>query len=346
VNATRPPAFLTALAGNAAVLLAGELVIRTWLESPSVAVPVARFEWAFPPHARLVSSSEGHSVRRTNSMGLLDDELREPRPACRVLLVGDSYAEALEVPKDSCFADVAERSLPGTEIVNAGLSGRSPLDYAEWIETQGAQLNPDVIVVEISDARLTWLLQPAALKRLASPPVPGVNEPAPVESAPRRFMRQCMRRSALVTLAWRRLTLLAADQGAALSRRFNATRGRSAPTVSGVDDPRLPAILDGLHTRIARHAPRVVYLYIPHLEYFAPGVPETNPEVARLLGDLCARRGAGFLDAADAMRAEFLRTGQPVHGFPNSVVGSGHINAAGHRVVGEALARVLAEGTP
>jgi hypothetical protein len=230
--------------------------------------------------------------------------------------------------------------------VNTGLSGRSPLDYAEWIETQGARLDPDVIVIETSDSHLSWLLKPEALRRLASPPAPGVIEPPPGESAPRNFLRQCMRRSALVTLAWRRLKLLAAEQGATLSRRFNATRGGGAPAARDVDDPRLPAILDSLQSRYARHARRVVYLYIPHLDYFAPDAPQSDPRVARLLGNLCTRRGATLVNAADAMRAEFRRTGQPVHGFPNSVMGSGHINAAGHRVVGEVLARALAEGTP
>jgi len=337
-----------ALAGIAAVLAAGELVVRTFLESPSVAVPVARLEWAYPPHVRIVHSSEGYSVRRTNSQGMFDDEPRATPPARSVLLLGDSYAEALQVPAGRAFADVAERALPGTEIVNAGVSGHSPLDHAEWLETVGDSLRPDVIVIEFSDANLDLMLTPAALRRFASPPAPGVLGTPPAESGLRRGLREVLRRSALATLTWHRLKLLGAEQKSALSRRFNAT-GASAharPQAAAVVDPRLPALLDSLHTRIARHAPHVIYLYIPHLDYFAPGQPESDPALTRVVAELCARRGAAFLDAAGAMRSEFRRTGQPVHGFANSVVGSGHINAAGHRVVGEALARTIAEVAP
>jgi lysophospholipase L1-like esterase len=348
VRPPRPRSILLATAGIAAILVLGEWVVRTTLESPSVTVPVARFGWAYPPFARVVHSSEGYSVRHTNSLGLFDRELRVPRPARRVVLLGDSYAEALQVPEGQGFADVAERLLPGTEIVDAGVSGHSPLDHAEWLETTGDSLAPDVIVVEISDANLDLMLTPDALRRYGSPPVPGAPAVVPPEKGLRGLVRWVLRHSALATVSWRRLKLLAAEQKGALSRRFNATVAarRARPQAAAIADPRLPAMLDSLHTRIARHARHVVYLYIPHLDYFAPGVPESDPALGRLLADLAHRRGATLLDAAGAMRAEFLRTGQPVHGFANSVMGSGHINAAGHRVVGEALARVLAELGP
>jgi hypothetical protein len=174
--------------------------------------------------------------------------------------------------------------------------------------------------------------------------VPGRIEPPPVETGPRLVMRQVLRRSALATLCWRRIKLLAAEQRSALSRRFNATLAQSTRAAApAAEDPRLPAILDTLNARAERVAPQVLYLYIPHLEYFLPGCPESRPETRRLLAAFAARNHVRIVDTADAMRAEFERTGQPMHGFANSVIGSGHINSAGHRVVGGVLARVLAE---
>lgn len=331
------------MACTAAVLLAGELVVRTFVESPSVTVPVARFEWAYPPNVRVVHSSEGYSVRRTNSRGMFDDELRVPRPARRVLLLGDSYSEALQVAKGEAFADVAERLLPGTEIVNAGISGFTMLDKTEWLEIHGAELTPDVVVIQVADANLDHVLRPAALKRLASPPVVGVFEGVKPEYGLRRAVRIVLRRSALATLCWRRLKLLGVEQRAALSRRFNesAAARKAAQSVPAGEDPRLSVVLDSLGVRNARRAPEIVYLYIPHIEYFEPGCPESRPAVTRVMEEFAARQGARFVNTSDVMRAEFLRTGQPVHGFANSVMASGHLNAAGHRVVGEALARAL-----
>ena len=78
----------------------------------------------------MVHSSEGYSVSTTNALGFFDDELRTPRPRLRALLLGDSYSEALQVPRKQNFSSVAERLVPGLEVVNSGLSGRSPGEYA------------------------------------------------------------------------------------------------------------------------------------------------------------------------------------------------------------------------
>jgi lysophospholipase L1-like esterase len=336
---------LVALGGTLLVLVLGEAVVRTWIQSPSAALPDARFGWRYVPGATIVYSSEGHSVRRTNSLGLLDDEPRVPRPRVRALLVGDSYAEALSVPRGRSFAEVVERLDPDVDVVNAGISGSDLLDRADWLDLHAGALRPDVIVVQLTDGNLDVLLDAAHRARMAHPPVPGVQEPAEVESGAQRLVRVVMRRSALATASLRRLDLLVADQRARLSRRFREAGPRAAagdPRAVGTD-PRLPAVLDSLHVRIARHAPRVVYVYIPHLQYFTRGAPRTYPGVAALLHDFAARESVALIDGAGPFRAEFARTGQPVHGFSNSVMGTGHLNAAGHRVLGEALARELAE---
>lgn len=341
----RSRSILLALAGIAVVLLGGEVVVRLLLASPSPVEPSARFEYQYRPFTRVVTSYEGYSVQRTNSLGLFDDELRVPRPARRVLLVGDSYAEGLQVPHDSAFAAVAERLLPGTEIVNAGQGGASLLDDVEWVELHGPAIAPDVIVLEVADANLELLLKPATLARFASPPRPGVIEPPPVLHGFDRLLFEARRNSALFTLASRRLKLLLNEQRTDLSRRFRESKARKVVRLQtvAVNDARMPGILDTLYQRLAKFASHVVIVYVPNLDYFSPGLPESDPRLAHLLRDVCARHGGTLLDAGAAMREEFRRTGQPLQGFPNSVVGQGHINVAGHRVVGELLARALAE---
>jgi hypothetical protein len=101
--------------------------------------------------------------------------------------------------------------------------------------------------------------------------------------------------------------------------------------------------MDALHRRIAAHAPRLVYLYIPSVDYFGPRFDYGEPRVAAFYHAFAARNGVTLVDPLDEFRAEFARTGQPLHGFSNSVMGSGHLNVVGHRVVGERLARAIAE---
>jgi hypothetical protein len=108
-------------------------------------------------------------------------------------------------------------------------------------------------------------------------------------------------------------------------------------------DPRLPALVDTLHRRIAARAPRLVYLYIPAVDYFGARPAYGDPQAAAFFHAFALRHHVTLVDPFEGFRAEFARTGQPLHGFPNSILGRGHINAAGHRVLGERLARAIRE---
>jgi lysophospholipase L1-like esterase len=333
---------LTAVLGVALVLVAGELVARQWLISPSVTVHSERYGWVYPPHVRVVQCVEGWSVARTNSLGLLDDEPRVPRAPLRALLLGDSYAAALQVGRRDNYQSVAERCLPGLEVVNAGSVGKMPLDYANWLADQGSRLAPDIVVVQVDDGDLNDLLAPSGLARLDRPPPARAAAGAPSRESPMPTWRSLARRSALATAIWQRVRLIATDREAHPTRPFHpglTATARRDPFA----DPRLPAVLDSVQRRLAAHAPRLIYLYLPTVDYFASRATCREGGGAAVWRAFAARNHVTLVDMFEPFRDEFERTGQPLHGFPNSVVGRGHINAAGHRVTGERLARAIAE---
>jgi hypothetical protein len=314
-----------------------EVVVRLWLVSPSIVLPDARYNWVYPPRARIVNSAEGWSIRYTNSMGLLDDELRVPRARVRAVLLGDSFTEAVQVAHRDDFSLVAERRVPGLEVVSVGYSGRSPVEYAEWLEEYGSRLAPDLVIVQVDDVNPGELLAPEAQARLAAaaPPPSG---PKP-EGRLARLLREVARSSSLVTVAERRAQLLAKQ----LREARASTRGPA--WVSPAADPRLPALMDALHRRIAARAPKVLYVYIPGVDYFGPRFGYADPRAAAFYHAFAARNRVTLVDPLEAFHAEFARTGQPLHGFQNSVLGKGHLNPAGLRVLGEQLARAVAEAT-
>jgi len=320
--------------------------VRLWLISPAASVADARYGWVLLPHARIVNSIEGWSVRYTNSMGVLDDELRVPRARVRAVLLGDSFTEALQVAQDVDFGSVAEQRMPGLEVVSVGYSGRSPVEYADWLEEYGPRLAPDIVVVQVNDWDLADVVSPISLARQAAV-ARGVAVPtaaAEVGGPHLRLWRQLQRNSALLAAAWRRMKQLATDERAQLAKRFHgAGASAAAPAWPLGADPRLPALMDALHRRIAAHAPKLIYLYLPGVDYLGPHFGSLEPQVAAFYRAFAARNQVTLVDPLDEIRAEFARTGQPLHGFPNSVMGCGHMNAAGHRVVGERLARAIAE---
>jgi lysophospholipase L1-like esterase len=72
------------------------------------------------------------------------------------------------------------------------------------------------------------------------------------------------------------------------------------------------------------------------------GVPDLGYPVRRLL-HIASVRDLPALNLVLIMAAEAERSGSPLHGFDNSIVGFGHWNADGHRIAGQAAADALCQ---
>ena len=94
---------------------------------------------------------------RVNSQGLRDREHAKEKPpgTLRVAVLGDSYAEALQVPAADAFWSVAERGLQGcaaaggrrVEFINFGVSGFSTARELITLRRRVWQYAPDVVVL-------------------------------------------------------------------------------------------------------------------------------------------------------------------------------------------------------
>jgi len=90
---------------------------------------------------------------KINSLGLRDRERTVEKPAgmSRVLLVGDSYIEALQVPVEDALGSLLESRLKanGTavEVVNAGVSGYGTAGELLWFREIGHRFDPDLVLL-------------------------------------------------------------------------------------------------------------------------------------------------------------------------------------------------------
>ena len=85
------------------------------------------------PHTEGWWKREGEAFVRINSAGLRDREHAMPKPdhVLRIAVLGDSFAEAMQVPMEDTFWAVAEREIRTCtamvgrepEIINFGVSG-------------------------------------------------------------------------------------------------------------------------------------------------------------------------------------------------------------------------------
>ncbi|HLL76902.1 MAG TPA: SGNH/GDSL hydrolase family protein [Pyrinomonadaceae bacterium] len=110
------------------------------------------------PGARGVYRKEGESYVEINSAGLRDREHAREKPAgtLRIAVVGDSYAEALQVPVDQAFWAVAERKLNEecdalagrrVEVLNFGVSGYGTAQELITVRRHVFDYSPDVVLL-------------------------------------------------------------------------------------------------------------------------------------------------------------------------------------------------------
>ncbi|MCA1615456.1 MAG: SGNH/GDSL hydrolase family protein [Acidobacteria bacterium] len=113
--------------------------------------------FALRPGAEGWYRKEGESYVRINSEGLRDREHAKQKPpgTLRVAVVGDSYAEALQVEQRDAFWAVAERelrqcpALAGREVeaVNFGVSGYGTAQELLTVRQHVFQYSPDIVLL-------------------------------------------------------------------------------------------------------------------------------------------------------------------------------------------------------
>jgi hypothetical protein len=116
--------------------------------------------YALEPGAEGWQTKEGRAYVRINSDGLRDREHSKQKPAntLRVALLGDSYAEALQVDWKDAFTPLLERQL-GTcpaaagravEVVNFGVSGYSTAQELLTLRERVWAYSPDVVLLLVT----------------------------------------------------------------------------------------------------------------------------------------------------------------------------------------------------
>lgn len=100
---------------------------------------------------------EGHALVRINADGMRDraHSLAKPPDALRIAVLGDSYAEAFQVPAEEAFWSVLERELGScpalagraVEVLNFGVAGYGTAQELLMLRERAWRYQPDVVVL-------------------------------------------------------------------------------------------------------------------------------------------------------------------------------------------------------
>jgi len=325
--------------------LVGELVVRNFVHAPPERSLDPDFGPGPRPHSLVIESREGFARHRIDSAGRFDRSLSTPVDR-RVLLLGDSFSVGQQVAHGERFSERVEEALEGVEVVNHAAPGWYPPYYTAWIRSHDVS-RYDAVVIQLSEGDLFELHRPdrVSVEREGDDGWELVMKGFPVRpSRLQQWSRWLSARSALYDFTRQRIRLLAEQERSRLASRLGGSDARAATV--GASSRKVPEdavdVLTALDHMAREHHDTIVYLYVPRPTYDRAGHVLEWPEARAAFQEFARRSGAVFVDPTDRIQAAFERTGRPLHGFHNSVIGEGHLNSLGHRVVGDALADELA----
>ncbi len=277
----------------------------------------------------VVHSSEGFSRSRTNRFGHFDSDTSMPARADGVLVVGDSFTEARQVPLSARFTERLQVET-GRPVYNVGHSGWSPVNASAFLEAETANFAPSATFVQISGNDVADFFDK---RRLRLREVDGSfqidSKQRPLRVAGwRRLVRHSVLAESLIMAGAAVLFSgdgEAGDAGGNACERMTDKQARAARWVVG---------------QLARAPIPPALLYLPSLDYRA-GCRDVCVVARNEFALAALDAGIAFIDTTPGLCAAFERTGQPANGFWNTRPGTGHLNELGHRVVAETIAHYL-----
>lgn len=153
--------FLLVLIGTLLGLLVTEVFLRVIGYSSPVFYSVDENRGAvLTPNMKGWYRKEGATYIEINSDGLRDEEhaVAKPENTVRVAVIGDSYAEALQVSLNETFWKVMQQKLSGcnafggkqVEVINFGVSGYGTAQEYLTLKEQVWKYSPDIVLLAVT----------------------------------------------------------------------------------------------------------------------------------------------------------------------------------------------------
>jgi hypothetical protein len=286
---------------------------------------------------------------------LVDGEVATPfLDGTSVVVVGDSHSEARQVDDDQNFISVAERQLRQSgrpvDLHNLGQNGFTVPDYIFLAPLLEQRYHPSVTVIEIwvKNFDVANTFDSSQSNHFVSTPDGSL---ALRHTPPKNLNTRAgnLRRSlTLVDYGLKRVD----DLRSSIVERVRQLVRLRAPGESPAKAPYLAAgaAITALEVKALQDAyagQKVVIVLLPTGPHLDDGrlVTEPPPDEAELLALLQAVPGWRVVYPADEF-THLVETGALPRGFANTVPGSGHLNVAGHRIVGTQLANALKDLIP
>lgn len=339
---------------------------------------------ALRPGAEGWNRTEGEAFVKISSEGLRDREHSREKPpnTVRIAVLGDSMAEALQVPMESTFWSIVERRAKeckafggrDVEVLNFGVAGYGTAQELLTLRHRAARYAPDVVVLAFyagNDVRNNSReLEPMKLRPFFRLEGGALVQDDGFLSDPEflSYKSTFGARKALFELRTFQLLRRAKTAVEQLASRETGSRQPEKLELGLNEQIFLPpgsaawrdawAITERLivstRAEAARMGARFLLVSIP-IGIQANPDPKAREQFARSIGASDLFYAEGRLRAlGDREKIDVLLLAQPfqayaeknhvyLHGFANTRLGSGHMNENGHRLAGELISDHLCQ---
>ncbi len=333
----RLPALLKLVAGACLALLAMEGLVRQAYTVTYTRVPGFGYV-----RRSVLYRLEGNGRSRWTTY-----ELRRPRPPDparpSIVVLGDSFTEALMVGDDEVFTGRLERELRAegddVQVLNLGYSGLSPADYVAGAPLYRRLFAPRWTIIQVGSSDLTFdSWDPGKCHFVRSPDGRGLSVvafPPHFEEVRDNPWKQRVRAIPIMLLHHGFERFEEFMSGAQTEPPlFRAGSPVAAPSrLDRENDPSYP-IEEEMDLLEKTYEGRLTLIFLPRLDMSNPLAPESHAEER-----FDAHCAAGGLSCVNLRRAypAFAAEGRSPFGFANSSFNAGHMNAEGHAAAARAL---------
>ncbi len=364
--------------GCTAGLIAVEVAVRLMgVSYPQPYVPDTQLGSRLQPGFEGWFTREGRAYVTVNSAGFRDREHTKNKPdgTFRIAVLGDSYAEAVQVPIEHTFWSVLERELGEAkprearfgkvEVLNFGISGYGTAQELETLRHVALEYDPDLVLVAFlsgNDIRNnSKLLEPVKVRPfyelMGDELVLDTSfrqhpDFLKAQSGSTRFKVSCINSSRI-------LQMLADFKNRSADHSDQPEQGLNAEIYSEPTDSAWQAawtltnrLLTTMSEVCETQGVKFAVVTLTNAAQVHPD-PGERERLARQLksADLFypekriaeLGEGHGFIviTLAQHMAQRATETKTFYHGFANTRLGSGHWNASGHQIAGERMAAEL-----
>jgi hypothetical protein len=374
--------FLLVFGGVCVALVLCEVALRfSGFSVPNLYIRDPEVGTALRPNAEGWWTREGRSYVRINSQGLRDREHTKQKPAntLRIAVLGDSYAEALQVAMEKAFWAVAEaklRDCPAVrgndvEVINFGVSGYGAAQELLTLRHKVWDYDPDIVLLTMTTRNDVGDNSRVIKQSDDVPYFVLSNGQLVLDGSFRDTPTYRLRDSTLyASLRWARdhsrvvQAIYAALHAMSVWRQGRANRSGSDANLDDYKEPETQAwrdawaVTEALLVRMrddveAKHA-RLFVVTLSGPRQIDPD-PQLRQEIMirsgisdffypdLRIGEFCRRQSIPALILAPRMYRYAVDHNVYLHGFSNGALGRGHWNELGHQLAGEMIAGWLCE---